>query len=153
MPTINSVKRITNGLLDSGYKSYARVLDFTFNFAVDGTMTTATDDINLATLPAGAVILAASVQQLSVGTGTGTVVVRAGATNLTGTLASTAAVGTVAATVPAAIPMIVPAGGAELNLLGATATRLDGEVRVVVVIAEGDRSPREPETVDRDTLA
>lgn len=116
-------------------------------------MTTATDDINLATLPAGAVILAASVQQLSVGTGTGTVVVRAGATNLTGTLASTAAVGTVAATVPAAIPMIVPAGGAELNLLGATATRLDGEVRVVVVIAEGDRSPREPETVDRDTLA
>ena len=153
MPTINSAKRITNGLLDSGYKSYARVLDFTFNFATDGTMGTATDDINLVTLPAGAVVLAASVQQVTAGTGTGTVVARVGSTTLTGTLASTAAAGTVAATVPAAIPMVVPAGGAELNLLGATAVRTDGAVRVVVVIAEGDRSPRLPETTDRDTLA
>ena len=153
MPTLNSARRNTSGILDGGYKNFARVLDFNLNLAADVTMGTATDDIQLATLPAGAVVLAATVQQVGVGTGTGTLALRVGATAVTGTLASTAAVGTVAATVPAAIPLVVPAGGAELNLLGATAVRTDGQVRVVVVVAEGDRSPRVPELTDRDTLA
>ena len=153
MATLNSAKRNTSGLLDAGYKNYARVLDFTLNLATDATMGTATDDIQLVTLPAGAVVLAATIQQTGVGTGTGTLTLRVGTTAVTGTLASTAAVGTVAATVPAAIPLVVPAGGAELNVLGATAVRTDGTVRVVVVVAEGDRSPRVPEVTDRDTLA
>lgn len=150
MATLNSAKRNTSGQLEAGYKSFPRVLDFIVDFASDVTMGTATDDIQLATLPGGTLVLAASVQQLEAGTGSGTVVVRVGTTTLTATLASTAAVGTVPATVPAAIPAIVPLAGAELNLLGATAVRTDGKVRVIAVVVEGDREPRAPTTVPRD---
>lgn len=153
MATLNSAKRNTSGLLEAGYNRTARVLDFVLDLAADATMGTATDDINLATLPGGSVVLAVTVQQLEVGTGSGTLVGRVGSTTATGTLASTAAAGTVAATVPAAIPLVVPAAGAELNVLGATAVRTDGKVRVIAVIVEGDRSPRQPEIADRDTLA
>lgn len=153
MTTLNSAKRNTSGLLEAGFNRTARVLDFVLDLGADVTMGTATDDINLATLPGGSVVLAVTVQQLSAGVGAGTLVGRVGSTTVTGTLASEAAVGTVAATVPAAIPLVVPAAGAELNLLGASAVRTAGKVRVVAVIVEGDRSPREPEIVDRDTLA
>lgn len=153
MATLNSAKRNTSGQLEAGYKSFPRVLDFTLNFGTDATMGTATDDINLATLPGGATVLSVSVQQVTAGTGTGTVVARVGTTTVTGTLASTATAGTVSATVPAAIPLVVPAAGAELNLLGATAVRTDGVVRVTVVIVEGDRAPRVPAVATRDTLA
>lgn len=153
MATLNSAKRNTSGLLEAGYNRTARVLDFVLDLAADATMGTATDDINLATLPGGSVVLAVTVQQLEAGTGSGTLVGRVGSTTATGTLASTAAAGTVAATVPAAVPLVVPAAGAELNVLGATAVRTDGKVRVVAVIVEGDRSPRQPEIADRDTLA
>lgn len=153
MATLNSAKRNTSGLLEAGYNRTARVLDFILDLAADATMGTATDDINLATLPGGSVVLAVTVQQLEAGTGTGTLVGRVGSVTATGTLASTDAAGTVAATVPAAIPLVVPAAGAELNVLGATAVRTTGKVRVVAVVVEGDRSPRQPEIVDRDTLA
>lgn len=153
MPTLNSAKRNTSGLLEAGYNRTARVLDFVLDLAVDATMGTATDDINLATLPGGSVVLAVTVQQLEAGTGSGTLVGRVGSTTVTGTLGSEAAVGTVAATVPAAIPLLVPAAGAELNVLGATAVRTTGKVRVVAVVVEGDRSPRQAEIADRDTLA
>ena len=153
MATLNSAKRNTSGLLEAGYNRTARVLDFVLDLAADATMGTATDDINLATLPGGSVVLALTVQQLEAGTGTGTLVGRVGSTTATGTLASTATAGTVAATVPAAIPLVVPAAGAELNVVGATAVRTDGKVRVVAVVVEGDRSPRQPEIADRDTLA
>jgi len=153
MPTLNSAKRNTSGLLEAGFNRTARVLDFVLDLGADVTMGTATDDINLATLPGGSMVLAVTVQQLSAGVGAGTLVGRVGTTTVTGTLASEAAVGTVAATVPAAVPLVVPAAGAELNLLGAAAARTAGKVRVVAVIVEGDRSPREPEIVDRDTLA
>lgn len=153
MATLNSAKRNTSGLLEAGYNRTARVLDFVLDLGVDVTMGTATDDINLATLPGGSVVLAVTVQQLSAGTGSGTLVGRVGSTTVTGTLASTDAAGTVAATVPAAVPLVVPAAGAELNLLGATATRTSGKVRVVAVVVEGDRSPREPGVVIRNTQA
>jgi len=152
MATLNSAKRVTNGLLEGGYKSFPRVLDFNLDLASDVTMGTATDVINLGTLPGGTVVVAVSVQQVEVGTGTGTLVASVGATVVTGTLASTAAVGTVAATVPADIPLIVAAAGAELTLTGATATRLDGKVRVIALVVEGDRSPREAVEVDRDVI-
>ena len=153
MATLNSAKRNTSGLLEAGYNRTARVLDFVLDLAADATMGTATDDINLATLPGGSVVLAVTVQQLEAGTGTGTLVGRVGSVTATGTLASTDAAGTVAATVPAAIPLVVPAAGAELNVLGATAVRTTGKVRVVAVVVEGDRSPRVAEIADRDTLA
>jgi len=152
MATISSAKRNVSGEIDAGSKAYARVLDFVVDFSTDFTMGTATDDINLATLPEGAVVIAASVQQVTAGTGSGTVLARVGATALTATLASTAAAGVLAATVPAAIPMVVPAGGAELQLLGATAVRTDGKARVILVVVEGDRSPRQPIVAARDAI-
>lgn len=152
MATISSSKRNTSGEVDAGYKGYARVLDFPVDFATDFTMGTATDDINLATLPEGVIVIAVAVQQEVAGTGTGTVVARVGATTLTGTLASTAAAGTLAAPLPAALPMVVPAGGAELQLLGATAVRTDGRARVVVTVVEGDRAPRRPVVAARDAI-
>lgn len=153
MATLNSAKRNTSGLLEAGYNRNARVIDVVLDLAADVTMGTATDDINLITLPGGSLVIAATVQQLEAGVGSGTLVARVGSTTVTGTLGSEAAVGTVAATVPAAIPLVVPAAGAELNLLGATAVRTAGKVRVVAVVVEGDRSPRQAEVVDRDTLA
>lgn len=153
MATLNSAKRNTSGHLDGGYKSAVRAIDFVLDLANDVTMGTATDVINLATLPAGAMVVGVAVQQITAGTGSGTLVGRVGTTTLTATLASTAIAGTFAATVPAALPAIVPAGGAELNLLGATAVRNDGKVRVTVMIAEGDRTPTQAAVVDRDQLA
>ena len=150
MATIASTKRVTNGLLEGGYKSFVRQLDFIVDLTKDATMTTATDDIQLATLPAGTQVVSASIQQVVIGTGTGTLALRVGATAVTGTLLATDPVNTVAATVPAAIPLIVPAAGAELNLLGATAVRTTGTVRVVVLVVEGDRSPRVAAVTSRD---
>lgn len=152
MATLNSAKRNTSGQLDGGYKSFVRVLDFVVDLAKDVTMGTATDDIQLATLTGGGQIISASLQQVGVGTGSGTLVLRSGTTALTGTLASTAAAGTLGAALPAALPRTVPLAGEELNLLGATAVRTDGKVRVIVAIVEGDRSPREPVTAPRSTL-
>ena len=152
MATLNSAKRNTSGYLDAGEKRYARVLDFVLDLSADATMTTATDDINLATLPAGTVVLSLELQQLTAGTGTGTLVGRVGSTTVTGTLASTASAGTWAAPLPAALPAVVASGGAELNVLGATATRLDGKIRGVAVVVEGDRAPREAVVVTRDVI-
>lgn len=153
MATLNSAKRNTSGLLEAGYNRNVRVIDTVVDLSSDVTMGTATDDINLMTLPGGTVVVGVTVQQVAAGTGTGTLVGRVGTTTVTGTLASTDAAGTVAATVPAAIPLVVPAAGAELNLLGATAVRTTGKVRVVAVVVEGDRSPRQAAIAARDTQA
>jgi len=152
MTTLNSAKRNTSGHFDAGYKADVRVLDFTLDLSTDATMGTATDDIQLATLPGGSIVVAMTVQQVSVGTGSGTLVGRVGSTTVTGTLASTAAAGTVATATAANLPAVVALAGAELNLLGATAVRTDGVVRVVVAYVEGDRSPRVPTIVPRDVI-
>jgi len=152
MANIDSAKH--NGTLHfaAGHNANVRVLDFIVDFAKDFTMANATDDIDLVTLPGGAVVVGLTVQQLVAGTGTGTVFARVGTTTLSATLASTATAGTVAASVPAAIPAVVPAAGAELNLLGATAVRTDGKLRVIAVVVEGGREPREATTVKRDAI-
>lgn len=152
MTTLNSAKRNTSGVFDAAEKRFSRVIDVTLDLSVDATMGTATDDIQLVTLPAGTMVQSATIQQVAVGTGTGTLALRVGTTAVTATLASTAAVGTVAATVPAALPLVVPVGGLELNVLGATAVRTDGRIRVIVILVEGDKSPREPITVLRDAI-
>lgn len=150
MATLNSTKRNTSGVLDAGYKAFVRALDFVVDLSKDVTMTTATDVINLGALPAGATVVSMTVQQVVAGTGTGTLVGRVGTTALTGTLVSTDVAGTLAAPVAASLPTLVPLAGAELNLVGATAARVDGKVRVVVIIAGADRTPRDPSIVTRD---
>jgi len=152
MATLNSAKRNTSGQFDSAEKRFARVIDMVVDLSADATMGTATDDISLITLPAGTMVLSLTLQQVAVGTGTGTLVGRIGTATVTATLASTAAVGTLAAPASASLPLVVPVGGLELNVLGATAVRTDGRVRVVAVIVEGDKTPREPITVLRDAI-
>jgi len=152
MATLSWSKRKTNGRLDAGYRAAVRVLDFVVDLSADVTMGTATDTINLATLPAGAIIVAAGIEQVTAGTGTGTLVLRSDTTAITGTLASTATAGAWAANLPAVCPATV-ATAVELNLLGATAVRTDGKIRVVVAIVEGSRSPSVPSSAARDALA
>lgn len=152
MPTINWSKRKTHGYIDAGFNVPVRAVDFVINLATDATMTAATDDIALATLPEGTIVVGATIEQIAVGTGTGTLALRTGTTALTGTLASTATVGTRASATAAALPRVVPQGGEELNLLGATATRLDGIIRVVVLIAEGFRAPKMASLAPRDAI-
>lgn len=151
MATINSAKRNTTQLLDAGYKSFPRVLDFVLDMTKDVTMGSATDVINLGLLPNGATILAASVQQVTAGTGTGTLVVRAGSTALSGTLASNAPVGTLADALPAVVPVILPVGPTELNLQGAGSARTTGMIRVICLLVEGDRNPRAGGIAVRDS--
>jgi hypothetical protein len=150
MATLPSAKRNTTGFIDSGYKSFVRTIDFIVDLSKDVTMANATDDIQLATLPGGTTVVAAGIQQVVAGTGSGTLALRVGTTAVTGTLQADAAVGTWGANLPAATPLVVAAAGAELNLLGATATRLVGKVRVTLTVVEGDRSPREATVAQRD---
>ena len=152
MATLVSTKQNTSGIYDAGNKRFARIIDVIVDLSTDAVMGTATDDISLMTLAGGTMILSLTVQQISVSTGTGTLVGRAGAVTLTGTLASTDAINTYAATVPAALPYTVPAAGAQLNLLGATAVRTTGKVRVVAVLLAGDVSPRESVVATRDAI-
>jgi hypothetical protein len=152
MATLNSAKRNVSGQLDAGEKRFVRVIDTVIDMSVDATMGTATDDINLITLPAGAIVHSVTLQQVVVGTGTGTLVGRVGATTLTGTLASTAPVGTLATILPSVFPLVVPLAGAEVNVLGATAVRTDGKVRVVITLVEGDASPKQAGIAPRDAI-
>jgi len=134
----------------SAGRSEARMIDVTVNLASDVTMGTATDDITVANLPGGCVVLAAGIEQVSVGTGTGTLVARVGSTTVSAVLTATDAALTVPATVPAAIPLVVPLAGATLNVLGATAVRTTGKIRVWAIIVEGVAKPTESTSAVRD---
>lgn len=127
-----------------------RVIDVEVNLASDVTMGTATDDIIVADIPAGSIVLAASIEQVVVGTGSGTLVARIGSTTASATLASTAAVGTVAAA--AAINTVVTTAASTIGVLGATAVRTDGVIRVFALIVEGLK-PARSIAAQRDTSA
>lgn len=144
-------RRKTHGILGAGYNGQVRVIDTVIDLTTDVTMANATDVIQIATLRAGSMILAASVHQVVVGTGTGTLQLRVGTTAVTGTLTATDPVDTFASNTAAATARVVPAGGEELNLLGATAVRTTGKIRVVAVIVEGYRDPAAPGIARRDT--
>ena len=126
-----------------------RNLDVVTQFGVDVTMGTATDVINLGTLPKGTVVLGVAIEQLKAGTGTGTLVARVGSTAGTATLASTDAAGTIAAGA-GTFPIVLTAD-TEFNLLGATAARTDGAVRAHVICVETSFRPINYASVARDT--
>ncbi len=142
--------RKTHGMLDAGYVAPVRMLDFVIDLTKDVTMTTATDVIQMATLQAGTMIVGGTVEQVIVGTGTGTLQLRVGATAVNAPLTSTDPVGTRAATIPAAIHLVVPLAGAELELVGTLAARTTGVIRVVVAVVEGYRHPNTSRSVGRD---
>lgn len=150
MATIQFPKK-GGGALAAAPIAAMRVIDVVVDLSKDVVMGTATDDIVVADLPVGTVVVAAGIEQVTAGSeGTGTLVARIGTTAMSATLAHNAAAGTVTAT-SAATAQIVPAGGATLNILGATATRLTGKVRVFAVVVEGTFKGWLPQLASRDT--
>lgn len=130
----------------------ARRADFVIDFA--NLPYEASDDIKIARLPGGMVILAATIQNVVAGNGTGELTLRSGSTAITGALVNNATAGTVAANLAASTPRIVPASGEDLNILADSgAVRTSGVVRVVLIVAEGDRYPRQPVAAIRDAIA
>ena len=149
MPTLQYPYK-GSSILSAGEIASVKVIDVNVRLGTDVTMGTATDDIVLADLPVGSIVLGAGIEQVRVGTGTGTLVARVGTTTLSATLASTAAVGTLTASASATLPIVVTAA-ATFNLLGATAVRNDGEVRAWAVVALVNRTPAAAATAARDT--
>lgn len=136
--------------LSGGKIPKVRIIDVNVRMATDVTMGTATDDIVVADLPAGTIVLGAGIEQTAVGTGTGTLVARVGSTTLSATLASTAAVGTMTASASATLPIVLNAAS-TLNVLGATAVRTDGQIRVWAIVALANPSPAIQAVAARDT--
>lgn len=138
------------GALSAGKIPKVRIIDVNVRLGTDVTMGAATDDIVVADLPAGCIVLGAGIEQVAVGTGTGTLVARVGTTALSATLASTAAVGTMTASASATLPIVLNAT-ATLNVLGATAVRNDGQIRVWAIVALANPSPAAQNVAARDT--
>jgi hypothetical protein len=130
----------------------ARVIDIVVDLANDVTMAGATDDIVVADLPAGTVVIAAGIEQIVAGLGSGTLVARVGGDEVGTTLVATAAAGTITGADPEELPIIVPAAGATLNVLGATAVRVTGKIRVFAIVVEGTLKPAVAEAAARDVL-
>jgi hypothetical protein len=131
----------------------ARVIDIVVDLANDVTMTSATDDIVVADLPGGTVVIAAGIEQIVAGEADqGTLAPRVGATAVGTTLTSNAAAGTVTTATAAALPAIVPTAGATLNVLNAGDERLTGKIRVFAIVVEGTLKPAVAEAAARDVL-
>lgn len=131
----------------------ARVIDVVVDLATDVTMGNATDDIVVADLPAGTVVIAAGIEQLVAGTeATGTLAARVGTTAVSGTLDHDDVAGTVTTATAANVPAVVPAAGATLNVLGATTARVTGKIRVFAIVVEGTLKPAFAEAAARDVL-
>ena len=126
-----------------------RNLDVVTAFGQDVTMGSATDVINLGTLPKGTVVMGVVLEQLKPGTGTGTLVARVGTVAASAALTATDAAGTIAAGA-GTFPIVLTAD-TEFNLLGATAIRADGAVRAHVIVTETSFRPINYASVARDT--
>lgn len=135
------------GKLAANYLPHTRTIDFYVDFTkTENQLAAASDSLNLGELPAGTVVVAAGVEQLVAGSAGNTVVARVGATTLSTTLASDAAVGTSTGTSTLAlsgnsesvaqIPLTLTAD-TDVNLLSASTVRATGLVRVFVVVQEG----------------
>lgn len=133
MADIDTLRNTLN-VTPAGRGENVQLAVFTVDFdAGDVTMANATDVIRFGTFPAGTLILAGVIEQLTVGTGSGTLVLSAGGVTLSGTLASTAAAGTITqvADVSGGAPRVLATAG-EVALTGATAVRNDGALRAMI---------------------
>jgi hypothetical protein len=149
MPTIQFPRKGT-GKLAAAPIAAARVIDVTVDMANDVTVGT-TDDLVVADLPGGTVVVAAGIEQIVAGTAGNTLAARVGTQAVGATLASDAAVGTVTAPTAAQLPRVVPAAGETLNVLSADGSRVTGKIRVWAVVLEGTKIPATATAVVRDT--
>lgn len=153
MATVQSLTKQTVGGLSKGRGPEVRVIEKIVDFTNEAAVG-ATDDLALFTLPKGAVVLAAGIEQLEAGVdATNTFVARVGTVTYSATLTANAAAGTVTAqaTSTANLNAILTAD-TDVNILSATAARTTGKVRVFAVVVES-RPVQNPMEVDRDVLA
>jgi len=154
MANVTSLKRQTSGLVSKGHCAPVRLITFDVDFANDFTMANATDVVQLGSLPAGALVVAGWIKQVEAGTGTGTVTLQLtdadASVLLTGTHASTGAVGLVTPAVNGT-PYVADKV-TEVELIGATAVRTSGKVQVCLAVVEGF-PPTYPTSASRDYLA
>jgi hypothetical protein len=149
MATIQFPRKGT-GALGAAPIAGARVIDVTVDMANDVTVGT-TDDLVVADLPAGTVVIAAGIEQIVAGAAGNTLAPRIGTQAVGGTLASDAAVGTLTTATSDEVPRIVPAAGATLNVLSAAGSRVTGKIRVFAIVVEGTKNPNTATAVARDT--
>jgi hypothetical protein len=153
MADINSSKRSSVGLLSRGLDVPMRYITFDVDFANDFTMTAVADEIQLGVLPKGTTVFGGHIIQKVAGTGTGTQKLTlddGSQTDVTSTLASTDAAGTVE--VNALATTYTCDADTEVVLVNATAVRTDGKAQIVLYVAEGVPTTF-PVSVDRDVLA
>lgn len=150
MATVDSVSKITtSGVLASGYLANLRVIDKIIDFDAEASLA-AGDDLAVATLPKGTVVVVAGLEQITGDATSSTLVARVGTVTYSATLAGNAAAGTV--TAAAAVDTDILTADTDVNVLAATAARTGGKVRVFVVVAEALK-PQIATTADRDVLA
>lgn len=149
MPTVQFPRKGAGGL-GAAPIAGARVIDVVVDLANDVTVGT-TDDLVVADLPGGTIVIAAGIEQVVAGAAGNTLAARVGGTAVGATLASDAAVGTVTGATAANVPVVVPAAGATLNVVSAAASRTTGVIRVFAVVLEGTKQPRRATSVVRDT--
>lgn len=149
MATIQFPKKGTGGLAAAPIAA-TRVINEVVDMSTDVTMGTATDEIVLVDLPAGTVVVAAGIEQLVAGTGTGTLAARVGTTSMSTTLLATADAGETT-TAAAVDTVVVPTAGATLNVVGAVAARTTGKIRVWAIVVESQKPGRYGQLAARDT--
>lgn len=141
-------------LFESAQIVAARRVDFTVDFSTFEYLKE--DNIKIAFLPAGTVILGATMQQVVPAESgqNGTLAIRSGTTALSAAMAGDATENTWVASVPAALPHVVPASGEDLNLLSNddVDVRTSGVVRVVLILAEGNKPGRVAQAANRDAI-
>lgn len=142
------------GALAKPVGGVARYVEQYIDLTSDVTMTTATDTVDWFQLPAGSVVLAGGLEQITAGDAGNTLVLRVGTTTLSGTLASDATAGTITATadVTGGHPVIVTTAS-DVNLLSAAAARVTGKIRAFIWFCEGKRVTGEPGLAARDATA
>jgi hypothetical protein len=143
--------------LSRGMDAPVRVITLDVDFEKDFTSTADTDVIFLGELPAGTTVIAGWMYQVTPAATTDSNTVKLAledksdnATDLTSTLADTAAAGTWVVNALAA-PFTCDEAH-DVTLISAAGQRTDGKVQVQLIVVEG-RAPTFPAQVDRNLLA
>lgn len=160
MATIQFPRKGAGGLGAAPIAS-ARVIDVVVDFANDVEVGD-TDDLVVADLPKGTVVLAVGLEQIEAGDeATGTFTARIGDTAVTGTLDHDDDAGTVIDMIQGTdtddgngedqvLPVILD-DEETLNILSATTARETGKARVFAVVLEGTKKPPYAQAAARDT--
>lgn len=152
MAELDYVNYNDEGVLAAGPIAAARYREVYVDFTETGNQVAgATDSLNLFQVPAGSVVLAAGLEQVTAGSAGNTLVARIGTVTLSGTLASDATAGTITAQadVSGGAPVHVITA-VDFNLLSAAAVRATGKARAWIAFLEVKKPTGVPKVSARD---